>query len=405
VLDLGCGKMHVEKYLHPSCGYIPADLVQRDYRTLYCDLNKGIIPDNIKETDIVLMLGVMEYVYNPIRVLQELSRHGKRVIISYCDTDTSNLKDTVARSRLGWVNAYSKSDLRSLFDQSGLKVISEEGFDSLQSIYTLAPKSEELAAKRVAVLSCSNIGNFGDRLGMHVLASVMPSYAVIDRFYFQPWIEPKGEYDLVVLGIGNSIFAPLLNENVLSFVRRAKISVGIFGTQYRQGYNPEKMKELIRSLDYWFARSIDDLELYSVSGTECAYLGDWLIGQFMMAKPIERDRLLKIGPEIWGELPLDRVIAKIQFYRRVYSTRLHPLLCALTSAEEVSFLEQRDKNSGLVSGKFRSIMLDVFGRTFPENKFWSVDRSSVMKYREKVLENIKSVGAVLNGVLGASTEE
>jgi len=161
------------------------------------------------------------------------------------------------------------------------------------------------------------------------------------------------------------------------------------------------MKELVRSLDFWFARSLDDLDRYSVSGTECTHLGDWLIGQFMMARPTENERLLKVGQEIWKELPLDRVISKIQSYRRVFSTRLHPLLCAMTSAEEVAFQEQREAGPGLVSGKFASMLVDVFGRTFPENKFWSVDRSAVMKYREKIGENTELLKSALTRTLRA----
>ena len=76
---------------------------------------------------------------------------------------------------------------------------------------------------------------------------------------------------------------------------------------------------------------------------------------------------MKIGKEIWQELPLDRVIQQIQKHKLVISERLHPLLCALTSAERVAYQEQRESGSGTaVSGKFRTMLIDVFGRTFPE---------------------------------------
>ena len=135
-------------------------------------------------------------------------------------------------------NAYSKEQLRGVFNDAGFKIIAEDQVDTLQSIYTLIPKDAVIQTKRVAVLSHANFGNFGDRLGIHLLSSVMPSHAVVEHLYFTPWIEPKEEYDLLILGIGNSMFAPLLTDQLFDLVRRAKVSVGIFGTQYWPTFPP-----------------------------------------------------------------------------------------------------------------------------------------------------------------------
>ena len=78
------------------------------------------------------------------------------------------------------------------------------------------------------------------------------------------------------------------------------------------------------------------------------------------------------------ELPLDRTIQAIQLHKNVYSARLHPLLCALTSAELVAYAEQPSKQMpDIVSGKFRSMLIDIFGRSYPEKKFFIVDRDAV----------------------------
>ncbi len=102
---------------------------------------------------------------------------------------------------------------------------------------------------------------------------------------------------------------------------------------------------------------------------------------------------LRIGPGILNDLPMDRTIQQIQRYTRVFSERLHPLLCALTSARQVGYVEQRETPDRAPSGKFRSMLIDVFGQTFPENMFWNVDRDSVAAYKAKVRANTDEMRA------------
>ena len=107
-----------------------------------------------------------------------------------------------------------------------------------------------------------------------------------------------------------------------------------------------------------------------------------------------------IGPDvIRTELPLDRLIQKIQSYKRVSSARLHPLLCAFTSAESVSYCEQRESRTQEVSGKFRSLLLDVFRRDYPEGKPFEVDRSAVIKYKEKVAAGVLRLSSAINRLI------
>ncbi len=399
VLDLGCGKMTVEKYLDASCTYLPADLVPRDIRTLHCDINKGEIPVEINTVDIVMMLGVIEYVFDLPSFLKTIERSKKKIVVSYCDTDSSSVRGFPERKSLGWVNNYSKNQIRDLFAQAKLTVASEYQVDNLQTIYILIPADAVPEAKKVAVLSYSNVGNFGDRLGVHVLSSIMPSNAVVKHIHFKPWIESDENFDLLILGIGNSIFAPLLNEKVFNLVNRSKMTIGIFGTQYRNEYPRERMRELISSLDYWYARYEDDLSLYATNDTVCTHLGDWLIKEFNFVNATNSDKVMKIGREIWKDLPIDRTIQQIQMYKKVFSERLHPLLCALTSAEEVAYIEQRESGKGNVSGKFNSMLIDVFGTTYPENVFWKVNRLAVMNYRQKVVSSVRNLENLLYKIL------
>ncbi|MFX6281322.1 hypothetical protein ABTF86_19880, partial [Acinetobacter baumannii] len=89
----------------------------------------------------------------------------------------------------------------------------------------------------------------------------------------------------------------------------------------------------------------------------------------------------------------DRTIQYIQRHRQVFSARLHPLLCALTSAHEVAYSEQpAGGGTSIVSGKFRSMLIDIFGRTFPEETFFAVDRDAVARYKTRVHGNVARVG-------------
>jgi hypothetical protein len=202
-----------------------------------------------------------------------------------------------------------------------------------------------------------------------------------------------------VLGTGNSMFQPLLGDDVIEIVSRAKASIGIFGTQYRELIPRPALDRLIDRLDTWFARSEDDVLMYGRGRKNVVHLGDWLIDQFPMSKPSE-DEPLEIGDDIHADDALDCAIQMIQRHKQVYSSRLHPLLCALTSAEMVAYAEQpAAQMPDIASGKFRSMLIDIFGRTFPEKKFFMVDRDAVTRYKARVHRNVARVGERIDSVL------
>lgn len=245
---------------------------------------------------------------------------------------------------------------------------------------------------RVLVISYNNVGNFGDRLGYHLINSVLPPQAEVYFANFKPWNVPSYSFDLLILGIGNSIFAPLMKSELFKIVtsKKIKFKIGIFGTQYRKEIKEDSMQYLISSLNLWLARYKEDMELYGHNLNNSIHFGDWLIDAF----PITMASLpgvLEIKKEIWQDLPLDRVIQEIQRYQKVFSIRLHPLLCALTSAKFVAYREQRETGTGEISGKFRSMFLDIFEREFPENQFFPVDKSKVITYKTYVRNNVEKL--------------
>ncbi|RAK52085.1 hypothetical protein [Phenylobacterium deserti] len=253
--------------------------------------------------------------------------------------------------------------------------------------------------RTVWVLSYSNVGNFGDRLGMHVLSHVLPPNARITRIYHRPWTLPEGEPDLLVLGIGNSLFRPLLTDDLLSLLDRVPAAVGIFGTQYRETIDSDRFGAVLDRLDTWWARYETDQQLYGQGRANVRHLGDWLIDAFPLATP-HKDKRLVVGAEVQKELPLDRVIERIQSYTTVLSSRLHPLLCALTSARQVAYREQREMpNLDIASGKFGSMLRDVFGRTYPENTLFDVDPDAVAAYKARVRGNVAALREDLRRLL------
>ncbi len=399
VLELGCGAMTLERHLPFGCAYQPCDVVARDERTIVVDLNADGIPEAaVAACDLVVMLGVWEYLFKPDEVFTALARAGRPVLCSYCPEELTAHLD---RRALGWVNDFSLAAFLELARQSGYRPALQWRIDALQVLVKLEPAAHAppTAIKRVHVLSYNSVGNFGDRLGFHVRNDVLPPHAEVSWGALRPPAPVPENLDLLVIGIGNSLFGDLIDDPLLAAAGRARAAIGIFGTQYRAALPAARLAALIDRLAHWHARSEEDLLLYGRSRPNASHLGDWLINAFPLASGTD-DRVLHVGREIWQDLPLDRTIQRIQRHRRVFSERLHPLLCALTSAAEVGYREQRESGDpALASGKFRSLLLDVFGRTFSEGVMWRVDRERVVGYKARVRERTDGLRRTLAALL------
>ena len=399
VLDLGCGRMSLQRFLPNGCSYQPCDLVKRNPGTIVCDFNAGEFPTQAAaDADIITMLGVLEYIVDVDSFFTHLRFCKRDVVLSYCATDLSPDRD---RAALGWINHFSFYDLAVLFDRFGFRIECTAPIDPMQVLMRLTPTERLMTVNpcSVAVISYNDVGNFGDRLGYHMINALLPGEADVHHLTFRTLDQAREKYDLVVVGIGNSLFAPLLTDDLLNVVKRGKAAIGIFGTQYRELLPRPALDRVIERLDTWFARYEDDILMYGRGRSNVTHLGDWLIDQFPMTKAYD-DEPVKIGDEIWKELPLDRTIQDIQRYKNVFSSRLHPLLCALTSAELVAYSEQPDKQMpGIVSGKFRSMLIDIFGRSYEEKKFFIVDRDAVTRYKARVHGNVAKVGERIDAIL------
>lgn len=393
VLDIGCGAMALERHLPFSCRYQPADVVPRDGRTLVVDLNTDPFPAAAaSEADVVTMLGVWEYLYDPDAVFKGLSKTGRPIVCSYC---VRELLPSTDRRALGWVNDFSSPEFLALAARHGYRPAAQQ-VNERHVLYKLvtAPEEPVVTSKHVHVLSYFNVANFGDRLGYHMLTDVLPPGARVTWGTLRPFTPPQQPVDLLVVGIGNSLFSGLLDEQLVAATRQARAAIGIFGTQYRELWPKTALHNLLDRLTCWYARYEEDISIYARGRDNVRHLGDWLINACPLTTWTD-EKHLAIGAQLQQEMvPLDRVIQGIQRHRSVYSERLHPLLCALTSAEQVGYKEQREESSGKVaSGKFRSLLLDVFSRCYPEEVLWPVDRDAVARYKVQVRRNTDELKA------------
>ncbi len=397
VLDLGCGAMAVERFLPADCAYQPCDLAARDERTLICDFNAGEFPE--VECDVAVVLGVLEYLADVPAFLRRLRALGKPIVVSYSLAG----EGPADRRALGWMNDYSRAEFGGLLKAAGFNRAFARGIENGQVLMRLDPTAPpQVAEKTVWVLSHSNVANFGDRLGVQLLSQVLPPHAVVRHLQHKPFeAPPEGEPDLLILGLGNSLYTPLLTDELAALIARAPVSIGIFGTQYREAMDCARLEGVIGRLHSWYARYEEDALIYGQGRGNVRHLGDWLIDAFPMSRPTD-DEMLIIDASFDMETPLDRTIARIQRHRSVMSARLHPLLCALTSAETVGYEEQWAKDAwagGASSGKFRSMLMDVFGMAWSSDHMWRVDRSAVIGYKAKVAANLSGLRAELAELL------
>jgi hypothetical protein len=386
VLDLS-GATTLQRLLPTGCSY----------QGIVSDFNAGDFPTQAAaNSDIIVMLGALERIADVEHLFTHLRFCKQDVLLSYCATDLAG-----SGNRAGLANAFSFYDLALLFDRYGFRIECTAPIDAGQVLMRLTPteRLRPVAACSVAVISDNDIGTFGGRLGCQMINALLPGEAEVHHLNFGTLNEARDKYDLVVLGTGGSMFQPLLGDDVLDVVSRGKAAIGIFGTQHRELIPRVGLERLIERLNTWFARYEDDVLMYGRGRGNVVHLGDWLIDQFPMTTSTLDDPL-QIVDETRPDHALDWAIQVIQCHKNVFSARPTPLLCALTSAELVSYAEQpSEQMPGIVSGTFRSMLIDIFGRSYPEKQFFMVDRDAVRRYKTRVHRNVGKVAERIDAVL------
>ena len=191
--------------------------------------------------------------------------------------------------------------------QAGFRLQGRQEIDPLQDISSGwlpdEAAAQPAALKKVLVLSYYNDPNFGDRLGYHLINSLLPANAVVTHASVVPWAVPDEDFDLLILGIGNSLNAATVARPELHrLIETTPHTLGLFGTQYRYQYQKLIDPKLIDSLDRqhdhtWWARYEEDINAFGRGRSNVRHLGDFLISAFPMATPTI-DRTLVIPADI-----------------------------------------------------------------------------------------------------------
>jgi len=241
------------------------------------------------------MLGQLEQVVDLESLFTHLCFQKQDVILSCCPIDLVGSD----RAAQGFVNHLSYFELTQLFDRYGFRIECTAPVGACEMLMRLTPTDRlaPVSACTVAVVSDSDAGTFGDRLGLHMINAMLPGQANVHHLTFKTLGLARDEYDLVVIGVGNCLFQPLIGDDILNILSRAKSAIGIFGTQYRELIPRPAIDRVIDRLDSWFAPYQDDVLLYGRGRSNAVHLGDWLIDQFPLSEAT-LDEPLQIGIEI-----------------------------------------------------------------------------------------------------------
>jgi len=139
VVDIGSGRMLLEKHLEPGTRYVPVDVVRRDQRTIVVDLNDSSEWPEAVSGDAAAILGVVEYLYDLERFMGRLSSRFDRAVVSYSVSDLSGLPQV--RLANGWTNTFSRAELEGTFSIHGWSVTDAFRVDSVQWMWHLVKSS------------------------------------------------------------------------------------------------------------------------------------------------------------------------------------------------------------------------------------------------------------------------
>lgn len=110
ICEIGCGPLFLFRQCLPRrIHYVAADLHAWTDEVLHCDLNRGELPaEALATSDVTVLLGVLEYVFDLDDVFSRLGRHCPSLVTSYCSTDAGGSRQPM------WVNHLSLSELIGL---------------------------------------------------------------------------------------------------------------------------------------------------------------------------------------------------------------------------------------------------------------------------------------------------
>jgi Capsular polysaccharide synthesis protein/Methyltransferase domain/Polysaccharide pyruvyl transferase len=126
VLEIGTGTGTFRQLVADRCHYTGADLQPLDEKTLAVDIENDPIPPG--PWDVIVLLGVLEYLYDPLSALRKVGAVAQSIVFSYC---VPHGPDPQPRRRArGWTNALSEQDLTNAMAAAGLLLKVREDFNA-----------------------------------------------------------------------------------------------------------------------------------------------------------------------------------------------------------------------------------------------------------------------------------
>ena len=137
VVDFGCGGMTLERFLPPGTRYLPVDVVRRDSRTVVIDLNEKLSFDIPAEAAVAI--GLLEYLFDVPLFLTHLGHLYPLLVCSYNPADMPGA--SLNRPSHGWVNAFTRTELESIFASCGYCIQEAIQIDDHQMLWRLCGES------------------------------------------------------------------------------------------------------------------------------------------------------------------------------------------------------------------------------------------------------------------------
>lgn len=135
ILEIGVGGGAFRALVSGRHPYLGADLAPLDPETLPLDLDLDPLPAGT--FDVVVMLGVLEYLHSPEQALRKARASGRRALLSYCCLKPGADPTQIVRRRRErrWINDWSRDELLASTERAGWRLAQEEPFNEDDDFY------------------------------------------------------------------------------------------------------------------------------------------------------------------------------------------------------------------------------------------------------------------------------
>jgi len=128
VLEIGAGTGAFRDFVSGRCRYTGADLAPLDPAFIALDLDRDPLPEG--PWDVVVLLGVLEYLHNLPEALDKLAGATPALVMSYCCRTCPREDAAAIYLARGWVNALSEEEVIQAMSQRGFSLRSRIRFEA-----------------------------------------------------------------------------------------------------------------------------------------------------------------------------------------------------------------------------------------------------------------------------------